>query len=148
MDWIKCEKDWFPLHTDFLGQHVDERQSCLSELAHRGLKGWTRTCAIDRSTGLQMNMGQKLVSQRKVVSAKIIAGFSNRWAFGPSRAQQPPLQNSDLRTTKTTATKVKPLPRAQVCALRVAAGGGGGEEKYRREAGSICKILGRYFPIV
>ena len=69
MDWIKCEKDWFPLHTDFLGQHVDERQSCLSELAHRGLKGWTRTCAIDRSrspygrlTGLQMNMGQKLVS--------------------------------------------------------------------------------------
>ena len=87
---------WFPLHTDFLGQHVDERQSCLSELAHRGLKGWTRTCAIDRSTGLQMIMGQKLVSHGEVVSAKIIADFSNRWAFGPSRGAA---TSSKLRLT-------------------------------------------------
>ena len=42
-----------------------------------------------------------------------------------ARRQRPPLQNSDLRTTNTTAKKVTSLPRAQVCGLRVAAGGNG-----------------------
>ena len=98
-----------------------------------------------------MNMGQKLVSpelsigRREVVSTKT-DDFSMRWAFGPSRAAT----SSKLRLADDTHHRQKSHITSTRTSLWFEGGcwgdgkAQGGEENYRREAGSICKILGRY----